>query len=140
MFGYGTPKGFYNGSFDRTDQLTNRTNLEILRVDYTLGDINLTSISSFLHNSHLFPEDSDAGPNNVLRVTYHVNSDTYTQEFRAAQSTEHFNWVGGVYYLHEKLDQNQPLSLTDQPFEFGFERRRHHARNHDEGAAAREPH
>ncbi len=119
MFGYGTPKGFYDGAWSRNEALRNLNLLEMFRVDYSVGSVTLTSISSYVHNDHHFPEDSDAGPNNLLRVTYGVRSDTYTQEFRAAQSAKDYNWVVGLYYLHENLQQNQPLSLFYNGDTFG---------------------
>lgn len=119
MFGYGTPKGFYDGAWSRTQALSNLNLLDMVRLDYALGPVTLTAISSYVHNDHYFPEDSDAGPNNLLRVTYGVKSDTYTQEFRAAQSAANYNWVAGLYYLHENLQQNQPLSLFYNGDTFG---------------------
>ncbi len=119
MFGYGTPRKYYDGAWSRTQQLRNFNNLDILRVDYSLGSIKLTSISSFEHNDKFFPENSDAGPNNLLAVNYGVKSNTFTQEFRAAQSTDHYNWVAGLYYLHETLSQNQPLYLFGNGDQFG---------------------
>ena len=119
MFGYGTPKGFYDGAWSRNQELSNLNLLDILRVDYVLGRVTLTSISAYEHNRHTFPEDSDAGPNNLLRVTYGVQSDTFTQEFRAAESASHYNWVLGLYYLHENLRQDQPLSLFFNGDQFG---------------------
>ncbi len=119
MFGYGTPKGFYDGAWSRNQELSNLNLLEMFRMDYSLDAVTLTSISSYVHNDHYFPENSDAGPNNLLRVTYGVKSDTYTQEFRAAQSAANYNWVAGLFYLHEKLEQNQPLSLFYNGDTFG---------------------
>lgn len=110
-FGYGTPSGYYDGSWSRTEKLSNLSMVDILKVDYSLGKINLTSISSFQYNDKYFPEDTDAGPDNLIQASYKVRSHTYTQEFRAAESTDRFNWQGGLYYLHEDLSQNQPLYL-----------------------------
>jgi iron complex outermembrane recepter protein len=38
-----------------------------------------------------------------------VRSTNVSQEFRVAQSRDRYNWVAGLYYLHENLAQNQPL-------------------------------
>lgn len=110
LYGYGTPP-FWNGAYAETKDLTNLAAVTQFRADYKLGPIALTSISSWQYDKKFHPEDTDGDPLNLIRATYGVKSNTYTQEFRAAQSGKNFNWVAGAYYLHEKLSQNQPLSL-----------------------------
>ncbi len=110
LYGYGTPP-FWQGAYAETKNLTNLAAITQFRADYKLGPITLTSISSWQYDKKFHPEDTDGDPLNLIRATYGVNSDTYTQEFRAAQSEKDFNWVAGFYYLHENLKQNQPLSL-----------------------------
>jgi iron complex outermembrane receptor protein len=119
LFGYGTPKGFWNGSWSRNQDLQVLNLIESLRVDYTVGRVTLTSISSYQYDWKYFPEDTDGGPDNLLQVTYGVRSNTWTQEFRAAENEKNYNWVLGAYYLHEHLTQNQPLSLFYNGDEFG---------------------
>jgi iron complex outermembrane receptor protein len=111
LFGYGTPKGFYEGAYNRLDHLKVNNLGSSLRIDYTLGTVDLTSISAFEHNDKIHPEDSDASPNRLLEINFGVRSNTFTQELRAAQSTDKYHWVAGLYYLSEKLQQNQPLFL-----------------------------
>ncbi|HXQ14837.1 MAG TPA: TonB-dependent receptor [Caulobacteraceae bacterium] len=110
LFGYGTPP-FWQGAYAETKNLTNLAAITQLRADYKAGPITLTSITSWQYDKKFHPEDTDGDPLNLIRATYGVNSNTYTQEFRAAQSETNFNWVAGVYYLHENLKQDQPLSL-----------------------------
>jgi len=119
LFGWGTPGGFYRGSYNRTEHLRVRNLLEMLRVDYTLGRINLTSISAFQHSDKFHPEDSDASPDNLLQINFGVRSNTFTQEFRAAQNEKDFNWQAGVYYLYEDLHQDQPIYLFIDGDKFG---------------------
>ncbi len=119
LFGYKAPTGFWDGSYNQTQHLKMFNILESLRADYDLGDIKLTSISSYEHNWKIFPEETDSSPDNLLSATYGVHSNTFTQEFRAAQSAKQFNWVAGVYYLYENLHQNQPLSILTDGDKFG---------------------
>ena len=46
LFGYGTPKGFWEGAYNRTEHLKINNLGTSLRADYDLGDIKLTSISA----------------------------------------------------------------------------------------------
>src|SRR5579872_1805058 len=110
LYCYGTPP-FWQGAYAETKDLTNLAAITQFRADYQAGPITLTSITSWQHDDKFHPEDTDGDPLNLIRATYGVKSDTYTQEFRAAQSEHNFNWVAGLYYLHEDLKQNQPLSL-----------------------------
>jgi iron complex outermembrane receptor protein len=111
LFGYGTPKGFYEGAYNRTEHLKVNSLGTFLRADYLLGTIDLTSISAFEHNDKLHPEDSDASPNRLLEINFGVKSNTFTQELRAAQTTDKYNWVTGLYFLTEDLKQNQPIFI-----------------------------
>ena len=110
LYGYGTPP-FWQGAYAEQKNLTNLAAITQFRADYKAGPITLTSITSWQHDDKFHPEDTDGDPLNLIRATYGVKSDTETQEFRAAQSEQNFNWVAGFYYLHENLKQDQPLSL-----------------------------
>jgi iron complex outermembrane recepter protein len=110
LYGYGTPP-FWQGAYAEQKDLTNLAAITQFRADYKVGPVTLTSITSWQYDDKFHPEDTDGDPLNLIRATYGVKSDTYTQEFRAAQSEQNFNWVAGFYYLHENLKQDQPLSL-----------------------------
>ncbi len=109
--GYPTQKGFYDGNWNRQQHLRVNNIGASLRLEYNPGSIKLTSITAFEHNDKIHPEDSDAGPNNLVDVTYGVRSNTFTQELRASQATRKFDWVAGAYFLDEDLYQNQPAVL-----------------------------
>ncbi len=109
--GYGTPSNFYGGSFNRQDHLKVNSLGASLRADYRMGSVNLTSLTAFEHNDKLHPEDSDASPNRLLEINFGVRSNEFTQELRASQSTDKYNWVLGAYFLHEDLKQNQPIFI-----------------------------
>ncbi len=111
IFGYGTPKGFYDGAYNRQKHLKVNSLGSSLRADYTAGPITYTSITSFEHNDKIHPEDSDASPNRLLEIDFGVRSNTITQEFRATRAEAKYDWVAGAYYMHEDLHQNQPLYI-----------------------------
>lgn len=111
VFGYGTPQGFYDGSFNRNQHLKVNSLGSYLRADYTAGSLTFTSLSAFEHNDKIHPEDSDASPNRLLEINFGVRSNTFSQEFHVAQTTSKYNWVAGLYYLHEDLYQNQPIFI-----------------------------
>ncbi len=111
IFGYSQGKGFYDGAFNKQAHLrVNEINAS-LRVDWSPGYLNLTSISAIEHSDKIEPEDTDSSPYRELEINWGVRSTAFTQEFRASHSEAKYNWTAGVYYLHENLQQNQPLEL-----------------------------
>ncbi|HWA88457.1 MAG TPA: TonB-dependent receptor [Rhizomicrobium sp.] len=111
FFGYGTPKNFYDGAYERRQHLNVNSWGTSLRADLDLGGVTLTSLSAYERNSKLHPEDSDASPNRELEIDFGVRSSTFTQELRAAHASDDLNWVVGAYYLNEDLRQDQPLYI-----------------------------
>ena len=109
LFGYGTPAHFYDGAYNRQQHLRVTTAGSYVKVTYNTGSLLFTSISAIDYNDKLHPEDTDTSPNRLLEINYGVRSTNYSQEFRVSQNADRYNWVGGLYYLHEKLNQNQPL-------------------------------
>ncbi len=110
-FGYGTNPKYYNGAWQR------RQNLEVegvnasLQLDYDAGKLKWTTISAYEWSNKFHPEDSDAAPFSLVEVNYGVSNYTFTQEARVAYKGERVNGVLGGYYFHERLDQNQPLAV-----------------------------
>jgi len=120
LFGYGTPANFYDGAFNRQQHLRVTNAGGYVRVDYNPDAVDLTSISAIEYNNKLHPEDTDASPNRLLEINYGVRSTNYSQELRAAQTRDRYNWVAGAYFLHEDLYQSQPLfALLDGDAIFG---------------------
>jgi iron complex outermembrane recepter protein len=120
LYGYGTPAKFYDGEWDRREHLDVNNYGSYLRSEYQWGTIAFTSISAFDHNDKLHPEDTDASASQLIDIDYGVRNDTMTQELRAAQTADKYNWQAGLYYLWEALHQNQPLFvLLDADNYFG---------------------
>ena len=111
IFGYGTPKNFYGGAYNRLDHLKVHNFGVSLRGDYVMGDITFTSLSAFEHNDKIHPEDTDTSPNRLLEINFGVRNSTFTQEFRADWNTANNDLIGGLYYLDENLHQNQPIFI-----------------------------
>lgn len=110
---FGTPAAadFYSGQYNRSQKGKTTDFQTTMRIDYALGSVDITSISGYNRNKRFFPEDTDASPARILEIDYGTLSKEFTQELRASQTADNYNWVAGVYYLHEKLDQDQPLYL-----------------------------
>ena len=109
LFGYGHVGGFYDHAAQRKNVLRANSVGSYLRADYSPGDMTFTSISAIEHFNKRDDEDGDGTPNRSLEIVFGTNSTEETQEFRLGQHTATYNWVAGIYYLHEDLRQDQPL-------------------------------
>jgi iron complex outermembrane receptor protein len=111
IFGYTQAKGFYDGAFNKQAHLrVNELNASA-RIDWSPGYLTFTSISSVEHSDKIEPEDTDSSPYRELEINWGVRNTSFTQEVRVSHSEENYNFTGGAYYLHENLQQNQPLQL-----------------------------
>jgi iron complex outermembrane receptor protein len=111
LWGYTGPSDFHEGRYNRRENLEIDSYGGYVRGDYEFGSVTLTSISAYETNDKFHPEDSDAEPFRLLEIDYGVNSKTFTQEFRLAGGGETYNWVTGLYYLHDDLKQDQTIYL-----------------------------
>jgi iron complex outermembrane recepter protein len=119
IFGYGTPANFYSGSYNRHAHLKLTSEMGYVRADYTPGEITYTSLTSFEHLQRVHPEDSDQSPYRILEITWGAENSTFSQEFRASRTARNYNWVGGVYFMRENLNQLQTLQFLLDFDQFG---------------------
>ena len=121
LYGYGTPRKFLDGEWSRREHLDVNNYGSSLRSQYQWGTITFTSITAFDHNDKIHPENTDAAPDQLIDIDFGVRNNTMTEELRASQTTDTFDWQAGLYYLWEDLHQNQPLFvLTDLDTITGF--------------------
>jgi iron complex outermembrane receptor protein len=109
LYGYGTPSKFFDGAWSRREHLDVNNFGTNLNAQYQWGTITFTSITAYDHSDKIHPENTDAAPDEMLDINFGVRNDTITQEFRASQQTDTYDWQAGFYYLWEGLHQNQPL-------------------------------
>lgn len=81
------------------------------RIDWSPGSIDFTSITGYNYNKRFLPEDSDSSAFRLLKINWGNDSREFTQELRAGQTADRYNWVAGLYYLREVLNQNQSVGL-----------------------------
>lgn len=94
-------------SFTNSPSTTNIDNFGVsLQGDWTLGNIALTSISSYRGVRNATAQDSDFSSADVLGANIgRANIDTYTTEFRAASNFDgRFNFLLGGFYFNESID------------------------------------
>ena len=123
--GYGAVLRAIGGRFDREAPFSYRSftnapsttaiqNYGVsLQGDWTLGQLALTSISSYRAVRTLTGQDSDFSSADVLGANNgRANIDTYTSEFRVASNFEgRFNFLLGGFYFQENIDTGNQITF-----------------------------
>ncbi|MEZ5561062.1 MAG: TonB-dependent receptor [Pseudomonadales bacterium] len=89
-----------------------------LTVDWTLGDYTITSITSYDDMDDFRPEETDAGPNDILTGELAVTQETFSQELRVAWEGERWSWIAGGYYLSDDATDHTAFDLLRDLREF----------------------
>lgn len=104
-FGYRDRDGdVYATDNDREPFLDLETWGASITADWSWGDIAFTSITAYEKVEKLYGEDTDMGPVPALAVTNPVDSNQWSQEFRAAGTVGAMNWTTGAYYFDRSID------------------------------------
>lgn len=111
LYGQGNARGYYQNYGRRTEHLVVTDYGSTVRVDWSPGPVDVVSLTGYHFNRRFEPEDTQAEPYRMLEVDYFNKSDEFSQELRIGQTRSRYNWVAGLYYLHEHLMQDQPLRL-----------------------------
>jgi len=97
----------------------------LAKLEWEMGDVKLTSISSYLWGRKIDGIDVDAAPisQSNLEVQYYARHQQFSQELRLGGETGALTWVAGGYYYRDKRFFNAlfPASTlgnyTDQKIE-----------------------
>jgi iron complex outermembrane receptor protein len=110
FFGYEDADGDpFTGSFDfpffSTAEVIDLTGV----LEYSFGDVTLTSVTNYQDIDTSYGEDSDVSPNSVYHFIKDNFVEQFSQELRLNYSTDGFDLVVGAFYL--KIDG---IYSTDQ--------------------------
>jgi len=83
------------------------------KVEWDINNsLSLISITAYDEVDKIHAEDSDSGPDNWLEVTFGTDSETFSQEFRLVGNVEDSDWLLGLFYLDEELNQDQTADIA----------------------------
>lgn len=104
---------FYS-NYDPTNDIRNRG--ISAQVDYTVGHINITSISAWRNMVSDTNQDADFTSADILGdYRQHLRINTFTQEIRAASNYDGpFNFLTGIYLFKENIRQQNAMSWGSQ--------------------------
>jgi iron complex outermembrane receptor protein len=120
-FGYQDTDGDpWVGDYDRPGRVKVRNKGIQANIDWTIGELQLTSITAVGNVNRLQEEDSDMNPflvppysppppppdsvRSFIAPTFAAETDTISQELRLAGKTERFRWLAGLYYFNNDVD------------------------------------
>ncbi len=90
------------------------------RIEARLGQVQLTSITSYIDFDRIWGVDTDASPFAILDFITKDSVKQFSQELRASQSTDQFTWMAGASFLKDHIvtsyDGNLPALLNTTTF------------------------
>ena len=111
-FGYSDTDGDpWSGDYDRPGRVQVENSGAHADIGWTIGELQLKSITAFTKVERLQEEDSDMNPFlgsgqnlSFIAPTFTAETDTFTQEFRIAKETDRLNWLAGLFYFDNEVD------------------------------------
>ena len=110
--------GAREGYYDRDGRIRVRGDGVSLTLNKELGNVTLTSISSYLKGYFLNEVDGDGSAANLLALDFEAKTKEYSQDLRlATQFDGPFNLIAGLYYFRDTLDNLFHVSQFDGGFD-----------------------
>ena len=112
-FGYAdTDNNPYAGDYDVEGKERINVFGGSLTGQFTLGSVQLTSITAYEQVNRSTLEDTDASPNQVITSYYEDRPRQFSQELRLQSVGEHkLNWIVGGFYFHDTLRTDSAFDL-----------------------------
>lgn len=103
--------GYREGNYDFEAKNDTRIWGVSLTADWTVGDYVVTSITSYDDVDDYRPEETDAGPNDILTGELAVEQESFSQELRVSAEHDGWSWLAGLYYLKDEARDETAFDL-----------------------------
>lgn len=100
------------GNYDRSGKVKTRNTSFAANLNWRIGDLVFTSITSASNVERLQEEDTEMSPLPILVPTFAAETDTVTQEFRLARTEGPTRWLAGAYYFDNEVEGMYDLDTT----------------------------
>lgn len=107
------------GNYDRNGRVETENQSFSANLNWQIGDLSFTSITSISSVDRLQEEDTEMGPLPLLAPTFRAETDTFTQEFRLASTEGSVRWLAGIFYFDNEVKGMYDLDTT-QILDFVF--------------------
>ena len=106
------PTDLYRPTSDRTDIFTNKDIFGVsATIDWTWGDLALTSITAYRELDWQAADDLDASELDVSFLMEDENSDQFSQELRLNLDRQNINLLLGLFYGQEQVQRFDTIQL-----------------------------
>ncbi len=82
-----------------------------LTATLAIGDVEVTSVTSYDDIDDSRPEETDASPNDLITGVLAVEQETFSQELRVAQSLDGWDWLVGAYYMKDEANDHTSFDI-----------------------------
>jgi len=105
--------GDYKVNVDEEGDLKKDSHGASLKLDYSLKNLILTSVTSARNEKYDSVNDIDFTPNPMMTLGTIKETDLYTQELRVSSKDKNakLQWTSGLYFTNEKVDQSIKFSM-----------------------------
>lgn len=103
-------------TFNLRPQRDNQTTNIALRLDWEIGDMTLTAISGYSDFQREESNDWDGGFYNDSSNINTTDLQVFSQEIRLSGETGRMNWVGGIYYSYDDMDEYYHYFMSDSVY------------------------
>jgi iron complex outermembrane receptor protein len=110
--GIDTDGDVWAGNYDRPGKVNTKNEQYAADLTWEIGDLELTSITAFSAVDRLQEEDTEMGPLPILEPTFAGETETFTQEFRLAQTEGPLRWLAGAYFFDNEVSGMYDLDTT----------------------------
>jgi iron complex outermembrane receptor protein len=110
----GEPLGVREGAFDRSGSIRVEGDGGYLTLNRDLGDVTLTSVTSYLQGNFKNLVDGDGSIRNLFTLDFYAKTKEYSQDLRLTTARDGpFNVIGGLYYFHDEVDPSTTARFGD---------------------------
>ncbi len=89
------------------------------RIDWDIGNMTLTSVTGYNEFNRVEANDWDGGFFNDSSNINTTDLEVFSQELRLSGDTDRLDWVAGLYYSKDEMDEYYHYFMSDSVFGFG---------------------
>ncbi len=106
-------------TFDIRPQRDNELTGFAARLEWDIGSMTLTSVTGYNEFEREEANDWDGGFYNDSSNINTTDLEVFSQELRLSGDTGPINWVAGLYYAKDEMDESYDYFMSDSVFGFG---------------------
>lgn len=106
-------------TFDIRPQRDNELTGLAAHLEWDINGLTLTSVTGYNEFERVEANDWDGGFYNDSSNINSTDLEVFSQELRIAGDTGTVNWIGGLYYSKDEMDEQYHYFMSDSVFGFG---------------------